>query len=442
MLKRSLFILAMLVGTWMTIEVIALIGHATLDRVWFPKSRIKHDLRQVLRIQNGTENIIEPTVAGLDWEGFDYVEALHPYFGYVPDPHASAERYQVSPMGFHDASGGLSPPRRASDQIVIGFFGGSFALGTIDSARTGLSHCLEFLGKKVVVRNFSAGGYKQPQQLHIFAHLLATGAEFDVVINIDGFNEMALPIAENLPAGVHPLFPRRWHDRVDAFRSPARARRIGIIGILEESRRRWAALFHGWKLYRSPALALVWQTRDRRLDADIFELREELRMAEETNLDMQFQQQGPDFPQDEDAIYALLAETWSDASLQMAILAAGNGAHYLHFLQPNQYLEGSKPMTIEERKLAVVLDHAYRPPVVKGYPLLVEAGQDLKRKGVAFHDLRRIYSDRPEPLYIDACCHVNARGYEIVTEQLCEAVIEAIEDEQEIDRASTRPNLE
>jgi hypothetical protein len=430
MLKRLIFILAMLALIWLGLEVIGMAGHVFLNSALFPKSKIEQDIRGLLILEdNEEEDADEAGIAGLDWEGYEFVEAVHPYFGYVPDPFASSlERYAITPLGFIDPIGDLPLPRRAPDQIVIGFFGGSFAMGTTDLARPGLAKCLEFTGKNIVVRNYSAGGYKQPQQLHIFADLLASGAEFDVVINLDGFNEVALPIAENLPAGVHPFFPRRWHDRVAQFISPARTRKVGAIELLEENRRHWAAAFHSSKLYRSPALALVWQIRDRDLDKRIFELRESLRLADESELQIKFQQSGPAFPSDENAVYAQITQMWKGASIQMANLAAGNDTHYLHFLQPNQYVEGSKPMSSQEREAAIMLEHAYRPTVVKGYPLLIEAGHELQREGIDYFDLTQIYSDEEEPLYVDSCCHVNARGYEIVVEELCRTVIAALSE--------------
>lgn len=439
MLKRLIFIFAMLAITWMGFEAIGLAGHVLLNHALFPKSKIERDIRERLILNDSDgEDRDEAGSAGLNWEGYEYVEVVHPYFGYVPDPSTSnLERYPITPMGFIDPLGDLPLPKRAHDQIVIGFFGGSFAMGTTDLARPGLAKCLEFTGRNIIIRNYSAGGYKQPQQLHIFADLLASGAEFDVVINIDGFNEVALPIAENIPAGVHPLFPRRWHDRVAQFISPARTRKVGAIELLEGSRRRWAALFHGSKLTRSPALALVWQIRDRHLDKQVFELRESLRLADEAELQIEFQQSGPEFPSGEEAVYALITRMWKGASLQMAKLAAGNDIHYLHFLQPNQYVEGSKPMSSKEREAAIMIEHAYRPAVVKGYPLLIEAGHDLERSGIDYYDLTQIYSNEEEPLYVDSCCHVNARGYEIVVEELCRTVIAALHEEESVRRPST-----
>ena len=49
------------------------------------------------------------------------------------------------------------------------------------------------------------GGMKQPQQLLALEYFLSLGASFDVVINLDGFNEIALPYSENLPWGTSSL---------------------------------------------------------------------------------------------------------------------------------------------------------------------------------------------------------------------------------------------
>ena len=33
---------------------------------------------------------------------------------------------------------------------------------------------------------------------------------FDAVVNVDGFNEVTLPLAENVPLGVAVHYPRSW----------------------------------------------------------------------------------------------------------------------------------------------------------------------------------------------------------------------------------------
>ena len=47
-----------------------------------------------------------------------------------------------------------------------------------------------FAGKQIWVVSFALGGYKQPQQLMVLAYYLSLGQPLDVVVNVDGFNEI------------------------------------------------------------------------------------------------------------------------------------------------------------------------------------------------------------------------------------------------------------
>ena len=47
-----------------------------------------------------------------------------------------------------------------------------------------------FANQEIVLLNTAVGGYKQPQPLMVVSYLLALGAHFDAVINIDGFNDV------------------------------------------------------------------------------------------------------------------------------------------------------------------------------------------------------------------------------------------------------------
>ena len=52
-------------------------------------------------------------------------------------------------------------------------------------------------------------------------------------------------------------------------------------------------------------------------------------------------------------------------------LCRGRGVSYYHFLQPNQYLAGSKPILEDEKQIAIVEGHPYGQGVARGYPLLI-----------------------------------------------------------------------
>jgi hypothetical protein len=64
----------------------------------------------------------------------------------------------------------------------------------------------------------------------------------------------------------------------------------------------------------------------------------------------------------------------------------------------------------------------YRRLVETAYPRLRESGRALSAAGVRFGDLTAVFADHPEPLYIDACCHVRARGNLIVADKIFEAI--------------------
>ena len=49
-----------------------------------------------------------------------------------------------------------------------------------------------FRGREIVPLCFAHEGYKQPQQLLVLSYFLSIGQELDLVVNIDGFNEVAL----------------------------------------------------------------------------------------------------------------------------------------------------------------------------------------------------------------------------------------------------------
>ena len=140
----------------------------------------------------------------------------------------------------------------------------------------------------------------------------------------------------------------------------------------------------------------------------------------------------------EDA-YRQLADLWRRSSLQMHRLCAANGILYLHFLQPNQYVPGSKPMGRAERARAFDEQQPYRRPVEEGYPWLQRAGAALSRDGVRFHDLTRIWEDVAEPRYHDTCCHVNRTGSEEIAAVIAGDVADALAAAPAPGTATTTP---
>jgi len=107
----------------------------------------------------------------------------------------------------------------------------------------------------------------------------------------------------------------------------------------------------------------------------------------------------------------------------MHALCEANGIRFFHFLQPNQYVAGSKPMEAGERMRAVNPANPYAHFASVGYPLLRGAGSELRSAGVNFHDLTLVFENVREPVYIDDCCHVGPRGDELIADAMAAAIL-------------------
>lgn len=413
MTKRVVFCFIMLLFVWLATETIAIVGHFFVTKSIYSKSQIRQKIRS---------NIGRPEVSQSAIKWFGIVEVIHPYFGFVLDPHRN--KIPVSDFGFSFIGDPELDPlmKKASGRIIVGIFGGSFAQGLYVSARNLFPGGLQNGAKEIVVRNFAAGGYKQPQQLMILSYLLSLGAEFDIVINIDGFNEVALPKTENTVNGVYPFYPRAWNRRAATVMDPVYLRQAGESYFLTKIRQRWAETFYEYKLYRSPTLALLWQLRDQALANKIFSIRREINQSEDGQSG--YAVTGPEYPYETDhELFSDLANLWMKSSFQMRLISEGNGARYYHILQPNQYVKDSKLMTKEEKNVALKESHPYKDGVEKGYPLLRVAGKELINRGVDFVDLTMFFSNNSEVLYVDDCCHLNRKGYDIIVDYLCTSIL-------------------
>lgn len=358
---------------------------------------------------------------------------VHPYQGAVTRPTEPGRRSPeddgfVGSFGFH----GIDSPvrKRSEDRLIVAVTGGSVARQMVEDAGSVLRDMLarhpDYQDRAVRILPLAVDGYKQPQQLTTLTYLMSLGAEFDIVINLDGLNEVALPVMDNVPAGVFAAFPRQWGTLIRSMDSLEIKRQAGYVTYLRFRRRDQARWFESIPPYRSPAALLIWKQLDDRVARQIY--REQRRLAELLEARGNDPAMGPpqSFADRADA-YAYCADIWFRSSLVMHRLCSSNGARYFHFLQPNQYVDGSKPMEEAERQVSISRRSPFADPVRRAYPLLVDRGRTLNRHGVAFTDLRQVYSQLSEAVYVDDCCHVNAVGSRILARAIGRAVLAALE---------------
>jgi hypothetical protein len=336
-------------------------------------------------------------------------EVPHPYVGVVLQPGPGREAAPGFPIS---ADGFIVIDAPAPGDFVVGVFGGSVAAWMGMQARDALVGAIppELVGgRRIAVRLYALGGYKQPQQLMELAYALTRGDRLDAVVEVDGFNEVALVLA-NFQRGVFPLYPRSWVGLVAPLGSAPERLLGGELRYVRELRLRRAASFGRSPWGRSALVTFVWCLLDRGLVHQETVARAELEQA--TMAAGGFAGRGPHqlLGSEQVAIRAGV-DVWQRSSLQMARLCQANGLAFVQVLQPNQYDTGSKPMAAAERAEVILPKHPYRSAVEIGYPLLSHAGEELRRAGVHFVDLRRLFAAVEEQRYDDTCCHLNTAGY-------------------------------
>ncbi len=341
-------------------------------------------------------------------------DALHPYVGYLKRE------------AFQDLFAAVAGPKPDGELWAL-VVGGSVAdgLNRWGQLEAGFKRELEAAagsGRRLRLFNGANGGYKQPQQLLLVSYLLALGAPIDLVINLDGFNEVVLPYADNARLGVDPFYPRAWSKRLAMRSGELDPLVVGEIAALRERQRSML----GW-VAASPlgalatvrlAAALSYSDAEGRIVA----LQERLSVpAGELSLEQRGGEPREFAP---DQVLAESARLWARASLLLADLLAQRGIEYFHFLQPNQYLEGSKPLSAEE------LAHFYRPEgrygryARAGYPRLLQAAADQGLGRIQYGDATALFSDETETLYEDSCCHLNRHGNRMLAEFIVRRVQE------------------
>lgn len=412
-LKRIAFNLLLFLATYFLVEALSL---ACLVFTYGSPSALNAARSFLARVEplGPSSNFQVPTV-------------VHPYLGAVQQPIDDSKvtenknRFRINEFGFTDDD--LPIHKRSADRVIIAILGGSvarqFSLNAADQLAEELSRFPEFAGQTFKFVRLANNGYKQPQQLMVLNYLLSLGAEFDYVINLDGFNEAVLPGKDNVPFGVYSAYPRDWGKMIAGNANPDYVRIVGYVSYLRFQQRtaaRWAASF---PLRYCCFAQLVWNVRNEQLSQAINQQSETL---------SRYVQHGanycrlgpPEHFNSRDEMFQHCTELWSRSSLLLHQLCQARGIRYFHFLQPNQYLPGSKPIGSEEAKVALLQANQFGIEIC--YPLMKTEGQRLIAAGVAFTDLTNLFADHPEPLYVDVCCHLSGAGDSLIAHAIADRI--------------------
>jgi len=355
---------------------------------------------------------------------------LHPYLGFISIPYEDRNRF-----GFH----GPDPITKASfDTINICLMGGSVALGLYGTSKDRIIKNLKqsdyFKSKKLNIVQFCLGGYKQPQQLIALNYFLSLGAHYDIVINLDGFNEIVLPFVDNLPFNVFPSYPRNWN--IYSRKSFDNKVQLVLLKqlLLEEKQNDRNIFFVKTHLIYSNFGLLLWNILSNNNKVALAQVEQELRRAVSQS-DSDYQSTGPRITfSDTTQFFMESAELWKTSSVLISSLGKSFGFGYFHFLQPNQYFLDSKTLTEEELEFAYEPGrHSYKIAAQTGYPILVNYGKELVEKGVNYYDLTLIFKKEKRTVYNDKCCHFNEMGYNMIGDEISECIVRYFNKENTIE---------
>jgi hypothetical protein len=358
---------------------------------------------------------VDTTQAGLISAGrtkqFQYI--LHPYLGFVYDATYNAA---VGPYGF--VGDDLMAAVSENDYNVVvtgGSVAGNFFVLEFLELRRRLEALPALAGKKINLTCTATAGYKQPQQLLSVAYLLSLGARIDLLINIDGFNEMVIPLTENQPLGISVFYPTMWKDLTDDLGDSRQRTLIGELSLVDAARTTLAGWFSWGGLDWSMTANLTWFLLDGALAG---KARRTVNELERTSGVLKGFQKGPPDQGDRDAVQERLADNWAASSRILGELARAGEFAYVHVLQPNQYVPGSKPLSDFEKQNAITPIPGMSETTAQGYERLARRIPDVERAGIAFLDATMIFQKVTDDVYFDTCCHFNKRGNDILLDAI------------------------
>lgn len=320
-----------------------------------------------------------------------YGNKVHPFYGQVAGKAAGFESDISVEKNFSAVS---KMPLDPDAQIKVLVLGGSVAAHL---SRKPLSNVPDnllagrlnstFRTDRFVVYNAAFGGGKQPQQYFKLLYLDFLGFRPDVIINLDGFNEIALPLVENYEHRLNAIYPRSFDELV--FSSAYDGSCFNTNNFLLSFNSRLPAVeAFKWAFIKYCHEASVQGSSDNVLNNDLFN-------------------------KEKDKYLKSAVAVWENGSNKISDFAVRNSITYLHFIQPNQHLEGSKPLTDFEGQISSKY-LPYKGAIKKHYRKLVLKNLDTEFK----FDYRYLFVDELKEIYSDDCCHLNMLGMEMMVETM------------------------
>ncbi len=361
-------------------------------------------------------------------------QRLHPYLGFGGYNASRSGNQAINNLGFAQSTDYKVPFTPTASELTVFVFGGSVAANIIAPPQGGLS--LEaalrqrIKDKKVIVYSMAQGSGKQPQQLIALAMLLAMGQHVDIVVNVDGFNDVAIGYSNHYHR-VHPIFPSAaimWGigNTLDAGRRTSDFFRTGAdlldarLAITRNSEAANASRYGLAYLYRKAAISFYLRQKA------AAEKRYVRAFNDNDNLERIKTLMGIDLPVNEKDDGAEMAfDIWLKSDEAMAALSKSTGARYVHVIQPNQYFSKKK---FSEAEAKIALSAPSNDPVrigaERGYAMFEKQADTIAKRGIVSGVA--MFDDQSEAMYVDNCCHYSKTGENILAGFVADQVVKAL----------------
>jgi hypothetical protein len=408
-MKKYIKLIFLVIFAYILMEVVSFTIYSLNYREFFSFNSVKNLRDSVINSFNPQD--LKLTQVRVPWN-----VTPHPYLGFG----------NPVPKGFDFLQNQKSEIQDDPNGIVVGITGGSLSFGMFNSSAELIKQKIEdipfYKNKNVYMLQLGLFAWKQPQQLASLAYYLSLGGKLDILINLDGHNEV-VDAGHNVGNKVHPSYPLLWIYLATNMLTIDRMAIISDITNINSKRYKTARLFDRVRL--SVTVNTLWRFLDSYFEARLNRARIAFDEIDDKDIkEKPYYKYGPHYKYTHtQEAYEYFATIWKNSSVQMHRLAESNGIAYFHFLQPNQYVPNSKILSQEEMQKYYKPKRAGRG-IISGYPLLQANGDELKKNGVNYYDLTMIFNDVNETLYSDTCCHLNKKGNDLLAKHIGQIIYE------------------
>ena len=255
---------------------------------------------------------------------------------------------------------------------------------------------------QINVFNSALPGGKQPQGLFTLKSLEMLGYEFDLIIELSGFNEMVLAIGENFSEyGINPIYPRAQNLRTiytaDYIKNGPLSKIINIHPFTHTLKK-----------------SGIWD-QSRRF------FQQNTRKSSSTKLFMDFF-----MPENIDEASELAKKIYQESVENIYYHSQRKGSQYILVLQPSHHLKNSKILSDDEKKLFYTSNHVTPwakkagEIINKTYSSIDKSTFNIPESNLV--DLRGIFKENSDTLYIDECCHLNKEGMNLLSKEIIKVI--------------------